>query len=74
MTNYEFLKELTQEKFIEFVQRGIIPIVIMDYLTIYERYLVELKKNKKGVCITFCADEYNVHENTIRNIIKFMNK
>lgn len=74
MNNYEFLKKIKQDKFIQFVQRGIIPIVIMDYLTIYERYLLELKNNKKSVCITFCADEFNVHENTIRNIVKFMNK
>ncbi len=74
MNNYEFLKKLKSDEFIQFVKRGIIPIVIMDYLTIYERYLLELKNNKKSVCITFCSDEYNVHENTIRNIIKFMNK
>lgn len=72
MSNYDFLKEIPKQKFYQFINRGIIPIHIMDYLTIYERYLLELKKNKKSVCITFCADEYNLHENTIRNIIKFM--
>jgi hypothetical protein len=74
MNNYKFLKEIKQDKFLQFVQRGIIPIVIMDYITIYDTYLNELKSNKKSVCITYCADKFNVHENTIRNIIKFMNK
>lgn len=74
MNNYDFLKGIEEKKFLQFVNRGIIPIVIMDYLTIYEVYLKELKDNKKPVCITYCADEFNVHENTIRNIIKFMNK
>ena len=69
MTNYEFLKEVN---LIEFVKRGIVPIHIMDYLLIYDTYLLELQKNKKSVCITYCADKFNLHENSIRNIIKFM--
>lgn len=73
MTNYDFLKKIETKTFYEFINRGIIPIHIMDYLTIYERYLKELEKHKKSVCITFCADEYNVKERTIYNIIKFMN-
>ena len=73
MTNYDFLKSIEQKLFLELVKRGIIPIHIMDYLLIYETYLNEMQSNKKSVCITFCSDRFNVHENTIRNIIKFMN-
>lgn len=74
MNNYTFLKEIPQDKFIQFVKRGIIPISIMDYMTIYDTYLDQMKWHKKGVSITYCADKYNVHENTIRNVVKFMNR
>lgn len=72
MTNYDFLKSIEQSYFLELIKRGIVPVHIMDYLLIYETFLKELKENKKSVCITYCADKFNVHENTIRNIIKFM--
>lgn len=72
MSNYEFLKAIPKDNFYQFINRGIIPIHIMDYLTIYERYLKELENNKVTVSVTFCADEYNVSERTIYKIIKFM--
>ena len=72
MTNYTFLKSIEEKLFLELVKRGIIPIHIMDYLLIYETYLKELQSNIKSICISYCSDKFNVHENTIRNIIKFM--
>lgn len=73
MNNYEFLKKIDAKLYLQFIKRGIIPIHIMDYLTIYECFLYELQSNKKSIAITFCSEKYNCSENTIRNIIKFMN-
>ena len=72
MTNYEFLKNIDEALYYELINRGVIPINVMTYKTIYESFLSELKKNKKSVAITFCADKYSVTERTIRNVIKFM--
>jgi hypothetical protein len=72
MVNYEFLKSIDYKLFLEYVKRGIIPVHIMDYITVYETFLNEVKTNKKSIAITFCADKYNCSENTIRNIINFM--
>jgi hypothetical protein len=72
MVNYEFLKKIDYKVFLELVRRGIIPVHIMDYLTVYETYLSEVKTNKKSIAITYCADKYNCSENTIRNVINFM--
>ena len=72
MVNYEFLKSIDYKLFLEYVKRGIIPVHIMDYITVYETFLNEVKTNKKSIAITYCADKYNCSENTIRNIINFM--
>ena len=69
VNNYEFLKSID---LISFVKRGIISIHIMDYVLIYETYLDQLQKNKKSVAITYCSDRFNKHENSIRNIIIFL--
>jgi len=72
MNNYDFINKIGTETFIQLVQRGLIPIHIMDYKSIYETYLNEMLRHKKSISILYCAEHYNVHENTIRNIIKFM--
>jgi len=72
MVNYDFLKSIDNNLFLELVRRGVIPVHIMDYLTVYEAYLNELKSNKKSVAITYCADKYNCSERTIHNVINFM--
>lgn len=70
--NYEFLKSTDYKIFLEYVKRGIIPVHIMDYLTVYETYLSEVKTNKKSIAITYCAEKYNCSERTIHNVINFM--
>lgn len=70
--NYEYLKGLPGNVFIELIQRGVISIDIMSRITIYEYFLSEAKNNKKRVAITFTADKYNLAEKTIYNIINFM--
>jgi hypothetical protein len=72
MVNYEFLKATDYKLFLEYVKRGIISVHIMDYLTVYETYLHELKTNKKSIAITYCAEKYNCSERTIHNVINFM--
>jgi len=70
--NYDFITGINEKLYLELIQRGIVPINIMTYRTIYECYLNELKKYKKTVAITYCAEKYRVTERTIRNAIKFM--
>jgi len=72
MVNYEFLKATDYKLFLEYVKRGIISVHIMDYLTVYETYLNEIKTNKKSIAITYCAEKYNCSERTIHNVINFM--
>lgn len=72
MVNYEFLKSTDYKLFLEYVKRGIISVHIMDYLTVYETYLHEIKTNKKSIAITYCAEKYNCSERTIHNVINFM--
>lgn len=74
MVNYEFLKSLDNKLFLEMVRRGMMPVHLMDYLTVYEFYLSELKTNPKVTAIQYCADKYNCTEQTIYNIIRYMNK
>lgn len=74
MVNYDFIKSLDNSLFIQMVKRGIISIHVMDYVTIYEFYLNELKTNSKSVAIVSTAEKFNCHENTIYNIIKFLQK
>lgn len=74
MVNYEFLKSMDQKQFIEMVKRGIISVHVMDYVTVYEFYINELKTNSKTVSIISTAEKFNCHENTIYNIIKFLQK
>lgn len=74
MNNYDFIKNIGEEKFIQLVSRGIIPINIMDYVSIYEAYLEDRKNNKKMVSITYCADKFNLSDRTIHRVVKFMNK
>jgi hypothetical protein len=72
MVNYEFLKGLDQDMFYSMVRRGIIPVHIMDWITVYEYFLNELKTNPKTVSIVATADHYNCTDKTIYNIIRFM--
>lgn len=74
MVNYEFLKAMPQDQFIQMVKRGIIPITVMDYLTVYEFYLNELKSKTRVGALNSAAEKYNCSDKTIYNVIKFMKK
>lgn len=74
MVNYDFLKKIDPLLFLQLVKRGIIPMHVMDYITVYETYLQESKLNKKSISITYCSEKYNCSERTIKRIIEFMTK
>lgn len=70
---HELIKEIENDTmFMLLLKKGIIPISILNYKCYYEKYLQELKTVKKVQAIANASEDYNVHENTIRNAIKFM--
>lgn len=71
-TNYEFIKK--DEKVIrKYIQKGLIPVHIMTWRTIYEYYLVERESNGKMQSYSNTAENYKVNECTVRNIVYWMN-
>tara|TARA_R110002049_G_scaffold309180_1_gene518131 strand:- start:19238 stop:19471 length:234 start_codon:yes stop_codon:yes gene_type:complete len=75
VNNYEIIKRLEEESFgLDLFRRGMLSIKLLDYKVYYERYILERKSHRKGLAITYTADEFNVSENTIRNAIDFMLK
>lgn len=74
MENYNFIKSIPQEQFLQMVRRGIIPVHIMDWITMYEYYLHELKSNEKRVSIQSTSEYFNCSEKTVYNIINFLKK
>lgn len=74
MVNYDFLKKIDPNLFLQLVKRGIIPMHVMDYITVYETFLQESKLNKKSIAVTYCSEQYNCSERTIKRIIDFMTK
>lgn len=72
MENYEFIKSIPQDQFLQMVRRGIIPVHIMDWITMYEFYLNELKSNEKRISLQSAVEYYNCSEVTMYRIIKFM--
>lgn len=68
--NYDFICSIDYDLFMQLLKRGLLPIKILDYKVIYEDFINQ--KQKQSVVITHLSEKYNCHENTIRNIIKFM--
>lgn len=56
------------------VRRGIIPVHIMDWITVYDFYLNELKSKTKVQSLLSSAEYFNCSDKTIYNIINFMKK
>lgn len=72
-TRFQLIQELENEpKFYSLLQKGFIALSVLDKKCYYERYLLELKTNKKSQAITNAAEEYKTSEMTIRRAIKFM--
>jgi hypothetical protein len=74
MVNYEFIKSLDNDLFLQMVRRGIIPVHIMDWITVYDFYLNELKSKTKVQSLLSSAEYFNCTDKTIYNIINFMKK
>ena len=74
MNNYDFIKSIDKNLYLELVKRGVIPINIMTWVTIYESYNDELKRNKPTLSATFTADKYNISESSIWKIKAFMER
>ena len=72
-TRYELIKELDNDpRFFGLLQKGMLSLSILDRKCYYEKYLSELKTNKKVQAVSNAAEEYRVSERTIYNAIKFM--
>ena len=70
---YDYLLQIENEnQFLKFLQKGIISLSILNKKVYYEKYRFYLKNNTNFQAIANTAEDYNVHENTIRNAIKFM--
>ena len=72
-TTYNLIKKIENDSlFIILLQKGLIPLSILDRKCYYERYVLERTTNAKLQSITNAAEEYNVSEITIRRAIKLM--
>jgi hypothetical protein len=58
--------------FILLINKGLLPVHLLAWKTIYEAYKYQIQENKKMVTYLFLADFFNLSETQIRNIIKFM--
>jgi len=72
-TNYEFIKK-ENETIRKFIKKGLIPIHIMTWKTMYEYYVSE-RKEGKGKMLSYqnTAKNYNVADETVRKMVYWMN-
>ena len=78
MTRYETLISLG-EKFVKLVGKNLIPVHILDWKVYYEAYLTateyhkkHFKKVRKTHMAQLVAENYNITERTMFNVIAFM--
>ena len=71
MNRYEIICKLDTD-FLILIKQGLIPVHLLGWKTIYEKYLEERKAHKKMVSYLYLSDYYKLSETQIRNIIKFM--
>ncbi len=72
-TTYDYIKRIENSSdFLFLLQKGIIPLSILDKKVFYERYILELRTNKKSQAITNTSIEFNKSEKTVTRAIKFM--
>ena len=71
MNRYEIICKLDKD-FLILINKGLIPVHLLAWKTIYETYLKEIKNNKKTVTYLYLADYYNLSEVHIQRIISFM--
>lgn len=78
MTRYETILNLGDD-FIKLMGKNIIPVHILDWKVYYEAYLKEMdyhnkhfKKAGKTLVAQQVAENYNITERTVFNVIAFM--
>ena len=78
MTRYEILLNLG-ENFVKLVGKNLIPVHLLDWKVYYEAYLKEteyhkkhFKKVRKTHMIQLIAENYNITERTMFNVVSFM--
>ncbi|WP_159799245.1 hypothetical protein [Flavobacterium sp. MK4S-17] len=78
MNRYETIISLG-EAFMKLINKGLIPIHILDWKVYYEAYVEEMEyqkkyfnKPKKTSAAGITAEKYKVTERTIFNVIAFM--
>jgi len=76
MVTYELIKQLESNSiFLDLLKKGVVPIKVLDYKCIYERWLTfKAEGFSNAESYTYTADEYKLSENTIRNAVNFMSK
>jgi len=73
MNRHDLIKLVENDMtFVLMLKKGMIPLTILDRKCYYERFIEELKTNKKTQAITNASEEFNVSERTIYNAIEFM--
>lgn len=71
MNRYEIICKLDKD-FLILINKGLLPVHLLAWKTIYEAYVNEMKRNKKMITYLYLADFFNLSETQIRNIVKFM--
>lgn len=73
VSTYELLTELREaDKLEPLVRAGVVPITFLDYLTIYERYVLHRKTARKMQSYEDTAQELNVSARTVRIVVQKM--
>ena len=78
MTRYETLISLGED-FVKLVGKNLIPVHVLDWKILYEAYLKEteyhtkyFKKVRKTHMIQLVAENYDITERTMFNVVSFM--
>ncbi|MXN91294.1 hypothetical protein GR160_08635 [Flavobacterium sp. Sd200] len=78
MTRYETITALG-DNFIKLMGKSLVPVHLLDWKVYYEAYLKELecqkkyfKKVRKTAVVATVADNYNISERSMFNVIAFM--
>jgi len=73
VSTHDYLKKIENDStFVILLQKGIIPLSILDRKCYYEFFLNERLTNSKVQSISNTSENYNVSEMTIRRAIHFM--
>lgn len=76
MTVYENINKLQKNNLLKAsIKNGIISPIYIDYIKIYEDYLIERKQGiNKMQCYCNASEKYYISETTVRKIVKLMQR